>query len=269
MPTGTILDEIVQRKRQELTYEMRDTPLQALQERIAQLPPPRDFVASLQGPEVAVIAEIKPASPAEGNLAGPLFDPRSIAQDYCGGGASALSVLTERNYFHGEPYYIKRAKSRMPLPILRKDFMFDPYQVYQSQALEADAILLIVSILEPSVLRDLHDLTAAVGMTTLVEVHSEAEMEQAAEIGARLIGINNRDLSTLQVDLAVTERLAKLAPQNVLLVSESGIWAGEDVARVAAAGVGAVLVGTALMKSDEPDVAVRALTGIPKVRERR
>ncbi len=266
MSTGTILDEIVQRKRQELTYEMRDTPLSALCERIAELPAPRDFRANLQGPEVAVIAEIKPTSPSAGELAGPLFDPRIIAQDYCGGGAAALSVLTERNYFHGEPYYIRRAKSRMPLPILRKDFIFDPYQVYESRALEADAILLIVSILEASALRGLHDLAAEAGMAALVEVHNEAEMAQAAEIGAQLIGINNRDLSTLQVDLTVTERLAQQAPENAMLVSESGIATRQDVERLAAAGVDAVLVGTALMKSDEPDVAVRSLTGVSKVK---
>lgn len=266
MLTGTILDEIVQHKRQQLRYEMRDTPLSVLKEQIADLPPPCDFAASLQGPVVAVIAEIKPASPSAGELVGPLFDPRILAQEYCGGGAAAISVLTERNYFHGEPHFIRRAKTRIPLPILRKDFIFDPYQIYQSAALEADALLLIVSILEPPLLRDLHQLTTEQGMAALVEVHNEADIEQAGEIGAPLIGINNRDLSTLEVDLAVTERLAPQAPKGALLVSESGIGSREDVQRVAAAGIDAVLVGTTLMKSDEPSVAIRGLTGVPKVK---
>jgi len=264
MLTGTILDKIVQHKRQQLRYEMRDMPLSALKEQIADLPPPCDFTASLQGPVVAVIAEIKPASPSAGELAGPLFDPRIMAQEYCGGGAAAISVLTERNYFHGEPHFIHRAKARIPLPILRKDFIFDPYQIYQSAALEADALLLIASILEPPLLRDLYDLTVEQGMTALVEVHNEAEMEQAGEIGAALIGINNRDLSTLKVDLAVTERLAPQAPEDALLVSESGIGSRQDVQRLAAAGIDAVLVGTTLMKSEEPNITVRALTGVSK-----
>ncbi len=266
MPTGTILDEIVQHKRQELRCEMRDTPLQVLEERIAELPPPRDLAACLQGPNVAVIAELKPARPSAGQLAGPLFDPRILAQEYCGGGADAISVLTERNYFQGEPHFIKRAKSRIPLPILRKDFIFDPYQLYESRALKADGLLLIASILEPAVLHDLHDLAGELGMIALVEVHDEAEMQQAADIDAQLIGINNRDLSSLQVDLAVTERLSREAPKNALLVSESGIGAREDVERLAAAGIDAILVGTVLMRSDEPSVAVRGLSGVPKVK---
>ncbi len=264
-----ILDEIVASKRRELQFAKRDCPLVMLQDKLAGLPEARDFAAALRGTDVALIAEIKRASPSEGEFPMLWFDPRAIAQDFVAAGASAISVLTEENYFQGAPHVVARAKGRIPLAILRKDFIVEDYQVYESRALDADALLLIVAILEPEMLRALHDLTRELGMTALVEVHNEGEMAQAAEIGAQVIGINNRDLSTMEIDLATTERLAPLAPEDALLVSESGIQSHEDVERVAAAGVDAVLVGTALMKSDQIDLAGRQFIGVPKQRSRR
>ena len=264
MDSPSILDEIAESKRREVQLARRDCPLVMLQDKLAGLPEARDFAAALGGPEVALIAEIKRASPSEGEFPMLWFDPRAIAQDFVAAGAAAISVLTEENYFQGAPHFVARAKGRIPLAILRKDFIVEDYQVYESRALQADALLLICAILEVEMLRALHDLTWKLGMTALVEVHDEAEMAQAAEIGAPVIGINNRDLSTMEIDLATTERLAPLAPKDALLVSESGIHSRKDVERVAAAGVDAVLVGTALMKSEQIDLAGREFVGVPK-----
>lgn len=264
-----ILEEIVEQKRRQLQLVKRDRPLEVLREQIAELSevsPPRDFAQALQGEEVALIAEIKRASPSQGEFPMLWFDPRTIAQDFVAGGAAAISVLTESDYFQGAPHFVARARERIPLPILRKDFILEEYQVYQSRALEADALLLIAAVLEPEMLASLYKLTKELGMGALVEVHNEAEMEQAAQIGAEVIGINNRDLSTLEVDLSTTEHLAPLAPQEALVVSESGIGQREDVQRVAAAGVDAILVGTALMKSEQINMAARQFIEVPKKR---
>ncbi len=264
MKLSDILKEIVESKRRELQFAKLDRPVELLQAKAAELTPARDFAEALRGTEVALIAEIKRASPSEGEFPVLWFDPRQIAQDYVAGGARAISVLTEENYFKGAPNFIARARGRIPLPILRKDFILEDYQVYESRALQADAILLIVAILEPEILAQLHRLTTELGMTALVEVHNEAELEQALAIGAQVIGINNRDLTTMEVDLSTTEQLTPLAPEDVLVVSESGISCREDVERVAMAGVDAVLVGTALMKSTEFDLAARHFVGVPK-----
>ncbi len=264
MGLSGILGKIVEQKRRQLPLEKMNRPLVMLQERLPEIAPPRDFALALQGLDVALIAEIKRASPSEGEFPMLWFDPRAIAQDFVAGGGAAISVLTEAIYFQGQPHYVARARGRIPLPILRKDFILDDYQIYESRALEADAVLLIVAILEPGMLRVLYDLTRELNMTALVEVHNEEELAQAAEIGAEVIGINNRKLSTMEIDLATTERLAPLAPKNALLVSESGITCRADVERVAAAGVDAVLVGSALMKSEQIDLATREFVGVPK-----
>ena len=267
MKLSGILEEIVESKRRELRYAKADRPVGLLQEQAAELAPVRDFAETLRGTEVALIAEVKRASPSEGEFPVLWFDPRHIAQDYVAGGAVAISVLTEENYFQGAPSFIARARGRIPLPILRKDFILEDYQVYESRALQADAVLLIVGILEPEMLEYLHELTIQLGMTALVEVHNEEELQQALAVGAQVIGINNRDLATMEVDLSTTERLAPLATEEVLLVSESGISCREDVERVAAAGVDAVLVGAALMKSTEFDLAARQFVGVPKQKQ--
>ncbi len=264
MRLSGILKEIVESKRRELQFAKANRPVELLQAQAAELTPVRDFAEALRGTQVALIAEIKRASPSEGEFPVLWFDPRHIAQDYVAGGAAAISVLTEENYFKGAPNFIARARGRIPLPILRKDFILEDYQIYESRTLQADAILLIVAILEPEILAHLHQLTAELGMTALVEVHNEAELEQALAAGAQVIGINNRDLATMEIDLSATEQLAPLAPEEVLVVSESGIRCRRDVERVAAAGVDAVLVGTALMKSTEFDLAAREFVGVPK-----
>ncbi len=264
MKLSGILKEIVESKRRELRFAKADRPVELLQAKAAELTPARDFAEALRGTEVALIAEIKRASPSEGEFPLLWFDPRHIAQDYVAGGAAAISVLTEENYFQGAPNFIARARGRIPLPILRKDFILEDYQIYESRALEADAVLLIVAVLGSEILKHLHELTTQLGMTALVEVHNEEEMEQALTAGAQVIGINNRDLATMEVDLATTEKLAPLAPEDVLLVSESGISCRSDVERVAGVGVDAVLVGTALMKSGEFDLAAREFVGVPK-----
>ncbi len=264
MKLSGILKEIVESKRRELRFARADCPVGLLQDRAAEIAPARDFAEALCGIDVALIAEIKRASPSEGEFPVLWFDPRQIAQDYVAGGARAISVLTEENYFQGAPNFIARARGRIPLPILRKDFVLEDYQVYESRALQADAVLLIVAILEPEILAQLHQLTAELGMTALVEVHNEGELEQALAVGAQVIGINNRDLATMEIDLSTTERLAPLAPEDALIVSESGINCRESVERIAAAGADAVLVGTALMKSAEFDLAAREFVGVPK-----
>ncbi len=264
MKLSGILEEIVESKRRELQFAKADRPIELLKDQATELAPVRDFAQALRGTQVALIAEIKRASPSEGEFPVLWFDPRHIAQDYVAGGAVAISVLTEENYFKGAPNFIARARGRIPLPILRKDFILEDYQIYESRALQADAVLLIVAILEPQILAHLHELAIQLGMTALVEVHDEEELEQALAVGAQVIGINNRDLATMEIDLSTTERLAPLATEDALLISESGISCREDVERVAAAGVDAVLVGTALMKSTEFDLAARQFVGVVK-----
>ena len=260
-----ILDEIVANKRLELGETKRLLSLDEVRARLRDVSPPRNFRAAIDQPKVSVIAEIKRASPSMGEIADEMFDPRIIAQTYSGNGAAALSVLTERKYFQGEPFYIKRARKYMPLPVLRKDFIFDPYQVYESRMMLADALLLIVRILTDNQLFDLLDLTRELGMAALVETHDEEEMGRAARAGADIIGTNNRDLATMKVDLSTTERLAKYVPKGAILVSESGIEMREDVERLAKCGAHAILVGTALMKAgDALHAVMRPLTGVSR-----
>jgi indole-3-glycerol phosphate synthase len=266
----SILDEIVARRRERLEEEQARLPLKEIQARLRDLTSlrsaPRSFVHMLTGDKVRVIAEIKRRSPSEGVLAPPWLDPRTLAQDYAGSGAAAISVLTERDYFDGDGFYLRRAREGMPLPVLRKDFLVDEYQIYESRLLLADAVLLIVSILTEGQLRALLMLTRELGMEALVEAHDEWEIETALQAGAKVVGINNRDLQTMQASLETTERLAGLVPLDNVLVSESGIHNVADVERLAAAGVDAVLVGTALMRAEDPG---RALVPLTKVKSNR
>jgi indole-3-glycerol phosphate synthase len=258
-----ILDEIVANKRLELSETKRLLSLEEVQARLRDVPPPRNFRDAIDGPKVALIAEIKRASPSMGEIGGEMFDPRIIAQTYSGTGAAALSVLTERRYFQGEPQYIRRARKYMPLPILRKDFIVEPYQIYESRMLLADAVLLIVRILTDDQLFDLLELARELRMAALVEAHDEPEVDRAAKAGADIVGINNRDLSTMTIDLATTERLAPRVPRGALLVSESGIETREDVERLSRAGAHAILVGTTLMKAgDAVQTVMRPLAGV-------
>ena len=260
----SILDEIVAKRRERLKEEKAALPLVDLKARLADMERDRrrNFRSSLRGPFVRIIAEIKRASPSEGVLR-EIFDPRCQAQDYAGGGAAAISVLTEEEYFQGDLTYLRRARSHMALPVMRKDFLTEPYQLYQARLFRADAVLLITTILEDHELQELLDITHQLGMEALVETHDEADMEKALGCSAPVIGINNRNLKTMQIDLAQTERLAKMAPSEVILVSESGIHGKHDIARLAQAGVDAVLIGTMLMKAELPGSVLRKLIDVP------
>ncbi|MCH7713666.1 MAG: indole-3-glycerol phosphate synthase TrpC [Chloroflexi bacterium] len=257
-----ILDEIVAAKTTELALQKAKVDQRELETRISTQSPPLNLSGALMSGGVRLIAEIKKASPSRGLLC-PDFDPVQLAQTYADNGAAAISVLTDPR-FQGEPEHIAQIKSSgasQRAPVLRKDFIFDPYQVYEARAVGADAILLIVAILEPGQLKELLALSMSLWMQCLVEVHDQGELETALTAGAEIIGINNRDLRTFKTDLAVTERIAPLVPRGKIIVSESGINSKEDLARLGALGVNAVLVGEALVTA--PDVAekVRELTG--------
>lgn len=227
-------------------------------------PPTRDFAAALRPastagrPRLGLIAEIKRASPSKGPL-NPGLDVAALARAYQEGGAAALSVLTEPQFFQGSFDDLKTARNGVALPVLRKDFILDAAQVYEARANGADAILLIVAILPSDILRTLRELAASLGMATLVEVHNKAELRQALDSGASIIGINNRDLVDFTVDLDTTFRLRPLIPPNVTVVSESGIHTAADVARLRGIGVHAVLIGEALVTSPRPEGKIREL----------
>ena len=258
-----ILDEIVAAKREEIASQRRAVPLDSLKERISGQPGPLSLADALGGGGVRLMAEVKKASPSRGLLS-PDFDPVRLAGAYTGNGASAVSVLTDLR-FQGEPEHlarIKRSGASGNAPVLRKDFLFDPYQVYEARAIGADAILLIVSILEPAQLKDLLGLASELGMQSLVEIHDESELEAAVDAGAPIIGINNRDLRTFVTDLAVSRRLAPLVPVDRVTVSESGINTSQDLRDLGECGVNAVLVGEALVTAPDIPAKVRELAGM-------
>jgi indole-3-glycerol phosphate synthase len=226
--------------------------------------PVRDFAGALRAKIAsgtsAVIAEIKKASPSRGVLRA-AFDPASIARSYEAGGAACLSVLTDRDYFQGAPDYLTAARAASALPALRKDFLIDDYQIAESRALGADAVLLIVAALDDALLHELNDAAGELGLAVLAEVHNAAELERALELGAPLIGINNRDLRTFGVSLATTIDLLPRIPADRIVVTESGIVAPEHVATMRAHGVHAFLVGEAFMRADDPGAALATLFG--------
>lgn len=250
---GKLLDEIMSWKREEVAKAKRERPQATLQALAATLPPPLDFAAALRQPGVCLIAEVKRASPSKGLLCHD-FDPGALARTYAENGAAAISVLTDARFFQGSLEHLVQVKETLasigkPLPVLRKDFIFDPYQVWEARVAGADAILLIVAVLGDKALRSLLTLTWRLGMEALVEVHNQQELARALTAGARIIGINNRDLRTFTVDLAVTERLRPLVPPDILVVGESGIHTPDDVARLVAVGVDAILVGEAFVRA--------------------
>jgi len=261
---GNILDEIVQAKRQAVGRARLARPLEEVRQAALAAPAPRDFFAALSQPPAAfgihVIAEIKRKSPSAG-LIRPDFDPASIARIYHESGASCLSVLTDEPYFDGRLEYIEAVKAAVPLPVLRKDFMIDEYQVYESRAAGADCILLIGEVLPPPQLASMLDLAFELGMTSLIEVHEARTLEGLmATIGfpnnrRSLLGINNRNLKIQQTDLSTTERLAGMAGAGTILVSESGIKTRTDVDRLIVAGARALLIGETFMKA--PDIGAK------------
>jgi indole-3-glycerol phosphate synthase len=252
-----ILDEIVKNSLEELETRKRSLPITELKRMLLEQPLPLDFASALCGDQVQLIAEVKKASPSKGIIR-PDFDPVAIAQIYARNGASAISVLTEARYFQGSLNYLKDIKkvlgNKRP-PLLRKDFITDPYQVYESRAYGADSLLFIVAILSLQKLEELLELSHELGMNCLVEVHDETDMEIALKSGARIIGINNRDLKTFAVDLTTTERLRPLIPKDKIVVSESGIKDRRDMEKMRQWNVNAVLVGESLMSA--PDIAVK------------
>jgi indole-3-glycerol phosphate synthase len=255
----TVLEEIAAHKRAELEALRRSVPEEVVAEQARAALPARPFAAALQAQGLSVVAEVKAASPSAGTLREDL-EPAQLARAYARGGARALSVLTDRRFFRGAPEHLRAAREAVALPVLRKDFTLHAYHVYEARALGADAVLLLASLLSGPQLRSLRALAEGLGMEALVEVHTEEEVDRALESGARVVGINNRDLRTSRVDLATTERLRPRIPQGVLVVSESGIETPEDVRRLWDAGVRAVLVGTALVRSPDPAAKLRELT---------
>lgn len=252
--TDTILDKILAHKVEEV--RLAAGLIGEMESRARQMPPARDFVAALHKNTVALISEVKKASPSKGVLI-ENFDPVAIGRTYAENGAAAISVLTDQQFFQGHLDYMQAVRAAVSIPVLRKDFVIDPYQVYEARAAGADAVLLIVMALEDAQLADLQAVIQGLGMAALVEVHNGSEMERALKLSATLIGINNRDLKSFHEDLDVTARLAKLAPSNITLVAESAIRNTNDVRRMGNHGAHAVLVGESLVKADNIALQVR------------
>ncbi len=252
-----ILDKIVEVKRREVERLKVEMPIAALEERIEAQPPALNLAGALWGDSVRIIAEVKKASPSKGLLI-ENFDPTALANIYVENGAAAISVLTNVDHFQGSIEHmsaVHSVASRRQVPVLRKEFIFDPYQIYEARAFGADAILLIVAMLTPKRLKSLMELSQRFWMQCLVEVHHEDELKVALDAGAEIIGINNRDLHTFITDLAVTERLAPKIPFGKVVVSESGISERADLRRVKTAGAHAALIGEALVTA--PDIGAK------------
>jgi len=261
LSTPSILKEIVKSKSMELETQKSLVSLNELHHLISTQPAALDFKKAISGNRVSLIAEVKKASPSKGLLC-PNFDPVKIAGTYTENGASAISVLTDPR-FQGELQHIvdiKNSGVSKDLPILRKDFIFDDYQVYEARANRADAILLIAAILEETQLRELKQLSYSMGMHTLIEIHNAPELEMVLKVNPEIIGINNRDLNTFTTDIKVTEHLSQLIPPEKLIVSESGISTSEHIDTVSTFGVKAVLVGEALVTSTDIAASVQHLT---------
>lgn len=256
-----ILDDIVGHVKIRTLERKKVVSLEALRHRVIQVPRARNFQGAIRkerGDSIRVIAEVKKASPSKGVIR-ERFDPVVIAGAYETAGAAAISVLTEQDFFLGHPDFLNRIRGAVQIPLLRKDFIVDPYQVWEARCLGADAFLLIVSLLSAQALEELIQLGSELGMTALVEVHTPEELEAALASPAEVIGINNRNLKTFETDLGTTFELTAAIPEGVVVVSESGISGPRDLARLDKAGVDAVLVGESLMRAPEPGEKLRAL----------
>jgi len=258
MAAKTILDKIMLYKREELPKIKRKQPESDLRARLLLAPAPRDLIKALRKPGVSLIAECKKASPSRGLLRNG-YDPAALAKEYQANGARAISVLTDKKFFQGGIHHLAAARQAVTLPILRKDFIFDPYQIIEARAAGADAILLIASLLPGNRLRNLRKEAEKLGMNALVEVHDEAQLEHALASGAKIIGVNNRDLRTFSVDFNTTGRLRALIPADRVLVSESGIHTTDDVRKLNKMGADAMLVGERLVRSKDVGKRVREL----------
>lgn len=262
---ATILDKIKAYKLQDVAARKAARPLPDLDEAIAQAPAPRGFATALQSAAktgYALIAEIKKASPSKGLIRAD-FNPPELARAYAAGGATCLSVLTDGPSFQGDDAYLLAASAAVSLPCLRKDFLYDPYQVYESRALHADCILIIMASVSDAQAAELEEVAFSLGMDALIEVHDRAELDRAAALKSPLIGINNRNLHSFDVTLQTTRDLARYVPEGRMIVSESGLFTPADLADVAAYGARAFLIGESLMRQDDVTAATRALLASP------
>jgi indole-3-glycerol phosphate synthase len=259
----SVLDDIVDGVRIDLARRQSARSLADLRASLADVAPPLDPMPHLRGAGSSVIAEVKRRSPSKGDLA-TIADPAALALEYAAGGAAAISVLTEERRFGGSLDDLRAVRAAVDVPVLRKDFIVEPYQLVEARAAGADLALLIVAALDDDRLRELHDLAGELGLTVLVEVHDEAETERAVALGAELVGVNARDLKTLAVDPGTFGRLAPLVPGDRVLVAESGISGPDDVRRFVDEGARAVLVGEALVNDGDPRAAVSRMTGIER-----
>ena len=261
MTVPTILQRILRRKAEEVAAGKLVTSMAELSAQVKDCPAPRGFESGIRqalqtGP--AVIAEVKKASPSAGVIRED-FQPDQIARSYASAGAACLSVLTDKDFFQGDNQYLQQARNACALPVLRKDFMIDPWQILESRVLGADCILLIAAALEQSELEGLLGLAKEIGLDVLVEVHDETEMERALRLDHRLIGVNNRNLNTFETSLATSERLINMVTSDHLLVTESGIRTQGDVKLMQSAGINTFLVGEAFMREADPGVALRRM----------
>ncbi len=257
--TDTVLDRILTHKLTEIARDRRMVPMATVAHNARIAPPALDVIGALRRETVALIAEVKHASPSRGVLIDP-FRPMSLARTYAENGAAMLSILTDEQFFKGHLDYLREIRAAVKIPLLRKEFVIDSYQVYEARAAGADAVLLIVAALDDVQLADLHALIVQLGMTALVEVHNEAELERALKLTPRLIGINNRNLKTFDVDLKTTGRLAQMIPDDVTLVAESGMKTTADIHHMGQLGAHAVLIGEGLVTAPDTGAAVRAFS---------
>jgi indole-3-glycerol phosphate synthase len=247
-----ILDDIVAAKRLDLKMSEQALPMPMLARQAEAAPPVRDFRAAIAAPGLSVIAEVKKASPSKGLIAGD-YDPAGIALRYEAGGAAAVSVLTERHWFMGSDRHLMQVRAAVSLPVLRKDFIIHPRQVVGARAIGADAILLIAAILDDVAMKELYSLAREYGLHCLFEAHDETEVKRCVDAGARIVGVNNRNLKTMRVDLGTFEELRRFIPAGVPAVAESGIQCGADARRMRDAGADAVLIGESLMRSADAE----------------